>query len=60
MSCSKTEYLKGEGADVGEKLKLQKDVVKRVRNFKYLGSTVGGDKKCEEEVRSRIQAGWMN
>ena len=40
MSRSKTEYLKVGGAGVGEELKLQGDVVKRVKNFKYVGSTV--------------------
>ena len=32
---------------------------KRAKNLKYLGSTVGSDGRCEEEVRRRIQAGWM-
>ena len=32
----------------------------RAKNFKYLGSTVSSDGRCEEEVRKRIQAGWMN
>ena len=52
-SWSKTEYLKVGGADVGEELKLQEDVVKRVKNFKYLGSTVSTDGRCEEEVRRK-------
>ena len=59
-SRSKTEYLKVGGADVGEELKLQGDAVKRVKNFKYLGSTVSSDERCEEEVRRKIQAGWMS
>ena len=29
-------------------------------HFKYLGSTVSNDGRCEEEVRRRIQAGWMS
>ena len=41
-------------------MKLKGDVVKRVKNFKYLGSTVSRDGKCEEEVRRGIQPGWMN
>ena len=49
------------GADVGEELKLKGYVVvKRVKNFKYLGSTVSNDGRCEEKVRRRIQAGWMS
>ena len=31
-----------------------------MKNFKYLSSTASSDGKCEEEVRRRIQAGWMN
>ena len=57
MSWSKTEYLKVGGADVGEELKLQGDVARRVKNFKYLGSTASSDGRCKEEVRRRIQAG---
>ena len=60
VSWSKTEYLKTGGMDNGEELKLQGEKVKRAKNFKYLGSTVSSDKKCEEEVRRRIQAGWMS
>ena len=41
-------------------MKLQGEKVKRAKNFKYLGSTVGSDGRCEEEVRRRIQAGWMS
>ena len=35
-------------------------MVKKVKNFKYLGSIVSSDGRCEEEVRRRIQAGWMS
>ena len=45
--------------DDGEELKLQGEKLKRAKNFKYLGSTVSSDGRCEEEVR-RIQAGWMS
>ena len=47
------------GVNDGEELKLQGEKVKRAKNFKYLGSTVSSDGRCEEEVRRRIQAGWM-
>ena len=60
MSRSKTEYLRVGGVDDGEELKLQGEKVKRAKNFKYLGSTVSSDGRCEEEVRRRIQAGWMS
>ena len=60
MSRSKTEYLMVGGVDDGEKLKLQGEKVKGAKNFKYLGLTVSSDGRCEEEVRRRIQAGWMS
>ena len=51
---------KAGGVDDGEELKLQGEKVKKAKNFKYLGSTVSSDGRCEEEVRRRIQAGWMS
>ena len=60
MSRSKAKYFKVGGADVGGELRLQRDVVKRVKNFKYLGATVSSDGRCKEEVRRRIQAGWIS
>ena len=60
VSRSKTEYLKAGDVDDGEELKLQGEKVKRAKNFKYLGSTVSSDGRCKEEVRRRIQAGWMS
>ena len=59
VSQSKTEYLRVGGVDDGEELKLQGEKIKRAKNFKYLGSTVSSDGRCEEEVKRRIQAGWM-
>ena len=60
VSRSKTEYLRVGGVDDGEELELQGEKVKRAKNFKYLGSTVSSDGRCEEEVRRKIQAGWMS
>ena len=60
VSRSKTEYLRVGGVDDGEELKLQGERVKKAKNFKYLGSTVSNDGRCEEEIRRRIQAGWMS
>ena len=54
LSQRKTEYLKAGGADEREELKLQGAKVKRAKNFKYLGSTVNRDGRCEEKVRRRI------
>ena len=59
VSRSKTEYLRVGSVDDGEELKLQGEKVKKVKNFKYLGSTVSNDGICEE-VRRRFQAGWMS
>ena len=60
VSRSKTKYLKAGDVDDGEELNLQGEKLKRAKNFKYLGSTVTSDGRCEEEVRGRIQAGWMS
>ena len=46
--------------DDGKELKLQGEKVKRAKNFKYQDSTVSSDGRCEEEVRRRIQVGWMS
>ena len=54
VSRSKTEYMRVGGVDDGEELKLQEEKVKKAKNFKYLGSTVSNDGRCEEEVRRRI------
>ena len=59
VSRSKIEYLKAGDVDDGEESKLR-EKLKRAKNFKYLGSTVSSDGRCEEEVRRRIQAGWMS
>ena len=58
VGLSKTEYLKVWSVEDGEELWLQREKVKRAKNFKYLGSTVGSDGRCEEVKRS-IQAEWM-
>ena len=60
VSRSKTEYLRVGGVNDGEELKLQGEKVKRAKNFKYQDSTVSSDGRCKEEVRRRIQAGWMS
>ena len=57
VSRSKTEYLRVGDVDDGEELKLYEEKVKRAKNFKYLGSTVSSNGRCEEEIRRRIQAG---
>ena len=54
VSRSKTEYLKAGDVDDGEELKLQGEKLKRAKNFKYLGSTVSSDRRCEEKDPSRL------
>ena len=48
MRRSKTEYLKAGDVDDGEELKLQGEKLKGAKNFKYLGSTVRSDGRCEK------------
>ena len=60
MSRSNTEYLKIGDVDGGKELKLQGEKVKRAKNFKYLGSIASSNGRCKEEVRRRVQAGWMS
>ena len=60
VSQSSTEYLKAGDVDDGKELKLQGEKLKKAKNFEYLDSTVSSDGRCEEEVRRRIQAGWMS
>ena len=58
ISRKKTEYLcVGGGENVGE-LKMQGEKVLRVKEFRYLGSTVQADGGNEVEVAKRIAAGW--
>ena len=60
VSQSKIQYLKAGVVDDGEEIRLQGEKVKRAKNFKYLDLTFSSDERCEEEVRRRIQAGWMS
>ena len=38
-------------------MKMEDKNVPRVKEFKYLGSTVQGGGNCESEVKRRVQAG---
>ena len=60
VSRSKTKHLKAGGVNDTEELWLQREKVKRAKNFKYLSSTVSSDGSCEEEVKRKIQAGWLS
>ncbi|MCJ8739298.1 hypothetical protein PDJAM_G00045650 [Pangasius djambal] len=39
-------------------VRLQGEEVKKVQEFKYLGSTVQSNGECGKEVKKRVQAGW--
>ena len=58
VSRSKTEYLCINGRNDDETVKMEDIKVPRVKEFKYLGSTVQESGSCEREVKRRVQAGW--
>ena len=55
---SKTEYLCINGGNDDETVKMENTKVPRVKEFKYLGSTVQESGDYEREVKKRVQAGW--
>ncbi|KAK2913101.1 hypothetical protein Q8A73_007214 [Channa argus] len=58
LSRSKTEYMCVNERDPGGTVRLQGTEVKKVQDFKYLGSTVQSNGECGKEVKRRVQAGW--
>ena len=52
-SRKKTEYMQFNEA-VDSNIRMQDYVLKRVKCFKYLGSTLSGDGELEGEVERRI------
>ena len=46
------------GKNDDETVKMEDTKVPRVKEFKYLGSTVQESGGCEREVKKRVQAGW--
>ena len=58
VSWSKTEYLCLNGGNYEETAKMEDKKVPRVKEFKYLGSTVQESGSCEREVKRKVQAGW--
>ena len=58
VSRSKTEYLCINGGNDDETVKMEDTKVPRVKEFKYLGSTVQESGGCEREIKKRVQAGW--
>ena len=58
VSRSKTEYLCINGVNDKKTVNMEDTKVARVKEFKYLGSTVQKSGNCEREVKRRVQAGW--
>ncbi|KAK3548808.1 hypothetical protein QTP70_020691 [Hemibagrus guttatus] len=58
VSRSKTEYMCVNEREGSGTVRLQGEEVKKVQEFKYLGSTVQSNGECGKEVEKRVQAGW--
>ncbi|KAK3567194.1 hypothetical protein QTP86_012678 [Hemibagrus guttatus] len=58
VSHSKTEYMCVNEREGNGTVRLQGEEVKKVQEFKYLGSTVQSNGECGKEVKKRVQAGW--
>ena len=58
VSRTKVEYLCINGENDDETVKMEDTKVPRVKEFKYLGSTVQESGNCEGDVKKRVQAGW--
>ncbi|KAK3505849.1 hypothetical protein QTP70_019541, partial [Hemibagrus guttatus] len=58
VSGSKTEYICVNEREGSGTVRLQGEEVKKVQEFKYLGSTVQSNGECGKEVKKRVQAGW--
>ena len=56
VSRSKTEYLWINGGNDDETLKMEGTKVPRVKEFKYLGSTVQESGGCERQLKKRVEA----
>ena len=57
VSRLKIEYLRLNGGNDKEPVKMEDTKVPRVKEFKYLGSMVQETGSCEREIKSRVQAG---
>ncbi|KAK3543205.1 hypothetical protein QTP70_012499 [Hemibagrus guttatus] len=58
VNRSKTEYMCVNEREGSGTVRLQGEEVKKVQEFKYLGSTVQSNGECGKEVKKRVQAGW--
>ncbi|KAK3572920.1 hypothetical protein QTP86_010565 [Hemibagrus guttatus] len=58
VSRSKTEYMCVNEREGSGTVRLQGEEVKKVQEFKCLGSTVQSNGECGKEVKKRVQVGW--
>ena len=58
VSRSKTKYLCINGGNHDETVKMEDTKVPRVKEFKYLGSTVQESGGCERDIKKKVQAKW--
>ena len=58
VNRSKAKYLCINGGNDNETVTMEDTKVPRVKEFKYLVSTVQESGGCEREVKKRVQAGW--
>ncbi|KAK3553470.1 hypothetical protein QTP70_003514 [Hemibagrus guttatus] len=58
VSRSKTEYMCVNEREGSGTVRLQGEEVKKVQEFKYLGSIVQSNGECAKEVKKRVQAVW--
>ncbi|KAK3562747.1 hypothetical protein QTP86_006961 [Hemibagrus guttatus] len=58
VSRSKTEYMCVNEREGSGTVRLQGEEVKKVQEFKYLGSTVQSNGECAKELKKRVQAVW--
>ena len=56
---NKTEYF-GCNEHQDAEIHLQGETVKRMKTFRYLGSTLVEDGELDAEVTNRVQSGWKN
>ena len=58
VSGSKPGYLCVNGGNDKETVKIKDKKVSKVKEFKYLGSTVQESVSCEREVKKKVKAEW--
>ena len=56
--CCKTEYMCVNERNLSRTVRLQGAEIKKMEDFKNLGSTVQSNRECGKEVKKHVQAGW--